>query len=112
MPSIIRLNAVAAGATNNNLIEGSAFEYMRAPGIVSAAVSANATDVFLTITSGPDVILEEANCPQGAATWPVIPDNFYFNWGAAQGDRLVFRVRNAGAGSVNVICVVNVQYTR
>lgn len=111
MPSIIRSVAVAAASTNDNAISGSAFEYMRGPGIVSAAIVTTASGCFITINSGPDIVLEESPCPVSAA-WPLIPDSFYFNWGAAAGDRLVLRLRNTTAGSLTFIVVVNVQYTR
>jgi hypothetical protein len=111
MPTIQREVSVAAGAVNENLLSGSAFEYMRGPGIVSAGVVASATGTFLTINSGPDIVLEEAP-PAILATMPVIPDQFFYNWGAAAGDRLVLRVRNPTAGAITLRAVVNVQYTR
>jgi hypothetical protein len=43
---------------------------------------------------------------------PIIPDHFYYNWGAAPGDRLVFRVRNPTGGAVVHRLVANIQYTR
>lgn len=111
MPSIQKETSVAAGAVNDNLASGSAFEYMRGPGIVSAAVVAAATGTFLTIQSGPDIVLEES-APMVLTTMPIIPDHFYYNWGAAGGDRLVFRVRNPTGGAVVHRLVANIQYTR
>jgi hypothetical protein len=110
MPTIQRSTTVAAGATDNNLISGSAFEYMRGPGIVSCAFVASAAGAFITINSGPDVILEESEAFVSAL--PVIPDHFYYNWGAAAGDRLVLRARNPTGGGILFRVVVNVQYTR
>lgn len=111
MPSIQKETSVAAGAVADNLASGSAFEYMRLPGIVSAGVVAAATGTFVTIQSGPDIVLEESP-PMVLTTMPIIPDHFYYNWGAAQGDRLVFRVRNPTAGAVVHRLVANIQYTR
>lgn len=110
MPSIQKEVTVLAGAVNDNLVSGSAFEYMRGPGIVSAGVVAAATGCFLTIQSGPDIVLEESP-PMVLATMPIIPDHFFYNWGAAGGDRLVFRLRNPTGGNIVVRCVVNIQYT-
>lgn len=111
MPSIVRSTVVATTATNDNVLSGSAFEYMRGPGIVSAACVTTAAGGFVTINSGPDIILEESPCPVNAA-WPLIPDQFYFNWGAAAGDRLVVRVRNTTGGNLTFITIVNIQFTR
>lgn len=111
MPTIQRETSVAAGAVNDNLLSGSAFEYMRNNGIVSAGVVAAATGTFLTIQSGPDIVLEES-APMVLTTMPIIPDHFFYNWGAAAGDRLVVRVRNPTGGAVIHRAVVNIQYTR
>lgn len=110
MPTIQKEVSVGIGAVVDNLISGSAFEYMRGPGIVSAGVVAAATGTFLTIQSGPDIVLEESP-PMVLGTMPIIPDHYFYNWGAAGGDRLVFRVRNPTAGAVIHRAVVNIQYT-
>lgn len=110
MPSIQKETAVAAGAVNDNLWSGSAFEYMRGNGVVSAAVVASATGTFITIQSGPDIVLEESP-PMVLGTMPIIPDHFFYNWGAAIGDRLVCRGRNPTGGSITFRTVLNVQYT-
>lgn len=111
MPTIQKETAVAAGAVNDNLLSGSAFEYMRNNGIVSAGIVASATGGFLTLQSGPDIVLEESP-PMVLGTMPVIPDHFFYNWGAAAGDRLVARFRNPTGGALTVRAVVNIQYTR
>lgn len=111
MPTIQKEISVGAGLVNDNMLSGSAFEYMRSNGIVSAAVSAAATGTFITINSGPDIVCEEAP-PNVSTIFPLVPDNFVFNWGAAAGDRLVIRVRNPTGGAVIHRCIVNIQYTR
>jgi len=111
MPSIVKSVSLTTGTNSDNALAGSAFEYMRGPGIVSCAVTTTAAGAFVTINSGPDIVLEESPVPINAA-WPVIPDQFYFNWGAAAGDRLVVRLRNPTGGTLVFIVVVNVQYTR
>lgn len=111
MPTIQKEVSVGIGAVVENALSGSVFEYMRQPGIVSAAVVAAATGTFVTINSGPDVVLEESP-PMVLTTMPIIPDHFYYTWGAAQGDRLVIRLRNPTAGAVIHRVVTNIQYTR
>jgi len=110
MPSIQKETALAAGLNNDNLWSGSAYEYMRGNGVVSAAVVASATGTFITIQSGPDVILEESP-PMILGTMPIVPDHFYYNWTAAAGDRLLCRARNPTAGSITFRTVANIQYT-
>jgi len=109
MPSVQRETVVAAGAVNDNLLSGSAFEYMRGNGVVSAGVVASATGGFITIQSGPDIVLEESP-PMILSTMPIVPDHFYYNWAAAAGDRLLIRARNPTAGALTFRTVANIQY--
>lgn len=109
MPSIQKETAVAAGAVNDNLFSGSAFEYARGNAIVSIGCVASATGGFITIQSGPDIVLEESP-PKVATTMPVQPDDFFYNFAAAQGDRLVLRARNPTGGSLTFRAVANITY--
>lgn len=112
MPTIQRETAVLAGAVNDNLLSGSAYEYMRGNGVVSASVVATAPGSFITIQSGPDVILEEAPpfVLAGAGVFGVVPDHFYYNWAAAAGDRLLIRARNPTGGTITFKVITNIQY--
>lgn len=107
MPVIMRETSVAAGAVNENLLAGSAFEFARANSLVSIGVNQSATGGFATIQSGGDVIAEEFMAPI-ATVYPVIPDGMYFSDVAAAGDRLVVRFRNptGGALTVRLVCQV------
>lgn len=109
MPTIQKETSVAAAAVNDNLWSGSAFEYMRSNGVCSAAVVASATGTFVTIQSGPDVVLEES-APMILGTMPIVPDHFYYNWAAAFGDRLLCRARNPTAGAITFRTILNIQY--
>jgi hypothetical protein len=105
MPVIQRETVVAAGAVNDNLLAGSAFEFARTNSLVSMGVVASATGGFATINSGSDVVAEEF-APAVKTTYPIIPDEMYYSDVAAAGDRLVVRFRNptAGALTVRVVC--------
>jgi hypothetical protein len=109
MPTIQKETSIAAGAVNDNLLSGSAFEYMRGNGVVSCGVVAAATGTFITIQSGPDIVLEESP-PMVLTTMPIVPDHFFYNWAAAAGDRLLIRARNPTGGAVVHRVVANVQY--
>jgi len=107
MPVIQREVSVAAGAVNENILSGSAFEFARQNSLVSIGVAQSATGGFCTINSGADVIAEEFP-PSILTRYPIIPDEMYYSDVAAQGDRLVVRYRNptGGALTVRVICQV------
>lgn len=99
--------SIAAGAVNDNLLSGSAFEYVRSPGVVSIACVAAATGTFITIQAGPTLILEESP-PTVKTTMPVIPDDFIYQSAVVPGDRLVIRARNPTAGAVIHRAIVQV----
>jgi len=98
---------VAAGAVNDNLFSGSAFEYVRSPGVVSIGVCASATGGFVTIQAGPTLILEESP-PTVKTTMPVVPDDFLYQAAVVPGDRLVLRARNPTGGALTFRAVAQV----
>ena len=99
--------AIAAGESNSNFLSGSAFEFARQRQVVSIAVVCSATGSFVTITSGADVILEEAP-PLVLSTMPIIPDHFYYNDVMEVGDRLKIAARNPTGGSLTFRGIVQV----
>lgn len=107
MPVIMREVAVAAGAVNENILAGSAFEFARQNSLVSIGISQSATGGFATINAGADVVAEEFS-PPIATVYPIIPDDMYFSDVAASGDRLVVRYRNPTAGALTVRVVAQV----
>lgn len=107
MPVIMRETSIAAGAVNENLLAGSAFEFARQNSLVSIGLNQSATGGFATINSGADVVAEEFSPPIDTA-YPVIPDGMYFSDVAAAGDRLVIRYRNPTAGALTVYTVCQV----
>lgn len=104
---IQKSNAVAAAGVVDNVFSGSAFEYARAPGVVSIAANASAVGMFITIQAGPVIILEESP-PVVKATWPVVPDDFLYTAAVAPGDRLVLRARNPTAGAITLLSVCQI----
>lgn len=101
MPVIQKEFAVAAGATVDNALSGSAFEFLRRPSVVSIGVTASLTGTFATIQSGPDVILEEST-PMVQNSFPRIPDEMAYNFAGTSGDRLVVKLRNPTGGAINM----------
>ena len=99
--------SVAAGAVNDNLFSGSAFEYARAPAVVSIAGVASATGGFITIQAGPTIIMEESP-PTVKTTMPTVPDDFLYTAAVAPGDRLVLRASNPTGGAVTFRAVAQI----
>lgn len=101
MPAMIKQVTVAATSTNPNLFTGSTFEYARVRQVVSLGITAAATGMFITFNVGADVVAEEFEPPIDTV-YPVIPDRFYLQDVAEQGDRYALSARNStGAGIIN-----------
>lgn len=99
MPAIQAEASVAANATNSNIFSGSAFEYARGRQLLSLGVTASATGTLTTIQSGADIILEES--PTFIKTsFPVVPDEMFYNDIMEPFDRLRVQVRNTTGGAL------------
>jgi len=107
MPVIQRTTVLLTGAIDQNVLAGSAFEFARGRQIVSIAIVASLVTAFANIQSGSDIVLEETELAV-LTTFPIIPDQFYYNDVAVQGDRLVIRVRNANAATNTIRTIVQV----
>lgn len=99
--------SVAAGATVENALTGSAFEFLRRNAIISCGVTAAATGTFVTLQSGAEIVLEEST-PMVQTTFPRIPDEMAYNFAGVQGDRLVVRLRNPTVGAVIMRVLVQI----
>lgn len=100
--------SVAAGATNTNIFNGSAFEYSRGRQLLSLGVTASAGGGFVTIQSGSDVILEESP-PFVLTTYPIVPDHMFYNDVMEAFDRLRVQFRNPSGGALTVRSIAIMQ---
>lgn len=99
---------LAAGASNNNVLQGSAFEFLRRNSRVRFYVVGNAAgDQRVTIQSGADVLMEESPVSR-AARFPIVPDDLTCEDIGMAGDRLKLAIRNTGAGAVDTFWAVEV----
>lgn len=107
MPVIQRNTSLGAGASVS-LFAGSAFEIARTRQVVSIGVVQSVTGCFVTINSGSDVVAEEFE-PAILTTYPVVPDQMYYNDVMEPNDRLTVSVRNPTGGAVTIkgICQVS-----
>lgn len=101
---IQRTAAIAANLVVENILTGSAFEYIRSLSMVSLGI-VGGSGLFVTIQAGSTVILEESPIAVGTA-FPIQPDTFFYNFGAVANDRLVVRVRNSTGGSLSYFAIV------
>ena len=107
MPVIQKEVAIPANSANENILSGSAFEFLRGNSIVSIGALGSAAGLVANIQSGADIVLEESELAVGTR-FPVIPDEMYYNDVGVGGDRLVIRVRNTTAGELTVRAIVQV----
>lgn len=107
MPVIQKEVIILANNANENILSGSAFEFLRSNAVVSIGLTGAAAGLVANIQSGADIVLEES--PITVKTvMPVIPDDMYYNDVGVQGDRLVIRVRNTTGANLTVRAVVQV----
>ena len=107
MPVIQKEVSILAATANENILVGSAFEFLRNNSVVSIGLTGSATGLVANIQSGADIVLEEAPLLV-KDSMPIIPDDMYYNDVGVQGDRLVVRVRNTTAGALTVRCIAQV----
>lgn len=108
MPVIQREISVAAGDSVDNLVSGSAFEFARRRQLVSIALVASATGGFININSGGDVIAERSPA-YVKASFPIIPDEFFYTDVMEAMDRLVIGASNPTAGALVFRLIVQTQ---
>jgi len=110
VPMIMVETSVAAGAVNNNLVAGSAFEFAKVQSVVSVGLVQSVTGGFGTIQAGSEILAAEFSVPI-LTSYPIIPDNMYFTDVMQAGDRLVLRYRNPTGGAITARAVVQMTAT-
>ncbi len=108
MSVIQRSTSVAANTVVDNLLAGSAFEYLNSRSIISMGVTTDATGIVFTIQIGSTVVVEESPAEVKASEFPSIPDEMYYNAAGVQGDRVVIRARNTTAGAIQTRVLVQI----
>ena len=106
--NIARAVPVLTLIMNPNLLSGSAFEYPQQPAQVSLGVNASATGSFITIYAGSRLIVEEFP-PYVLATFPIVPDQMYFNYIVMPQERLVVAARNPTGGTITFYVMMDIQ---
>jgi hypothetical protein len=99
VPIIQNSVSVAAGATNDNVLQGSQFEYLPYNALVEFGLNGSATGLLADVYSGQD-ILAESMLMTAQNRVPVYPDDYSLTDVAAAGERLKIRIRNPTGGAI------------
>lgn len=101
--------SVAAGATNNNVLSGSAFEFIQEESVVEIGLLASATGLLGEVSSGGDILLESGSAidvVRIANQGPIYPDDFVLQDVALPMDRLRIAARNPTGGAITLFYAV------
>lgn len=101
MPLIQQSATLAAGAVNDNLLQGSQFEFLPYDASLRFALNGSATGLVADVYSGQDVLSEQMGI-NALNRVPINPDDFLLSDVAAAGERIKIRVRNPTAGALTV----------
>lgn len=108
MPTMTFRTALGANATALPLT-GSQYEILTFPAVVEIGILADATGVLATVSSGPDILMEEGPVQVGTInTLPKYPDDFYLTDEAAPTDRLKVQLRDTSGAARVVMTAVRV----
>ena len=86
--------SVPANATVQNVFAGSLWQYLPWAAAINMGITADATGVLATVTTGQDTLLEESPVDILANLFPVIPDNMSLQDVAAAGELITVKLRN------------------
>lgn len=102
---IVIEKSIAANTTDPNILSGSQFTTISSPTILSAAMSAAATGVLMSMNVGGRIVVEPSAAIV-ATVMPKIPDDFYYTTGALTAETLQIRAQNTTGGAIVVRAVV------
>jgi hypothetical protein len=103
--SIVVESTIAATSTTANVLSGSQFATVSSPTICSLGMTAAATGILASMQVGGRVIVEPSP-PPVSSVMPLIPDNFFYTFGALTAETLVLRVQNTTAAGIVFRAVV------
>jgi len=99
MPALNDRQSVAANTTIANALTGKTQEFLSGPSILQFAVNAAAVGLNATILVGDTVVLEDQEV-SAANRMGLFPDDFIYQAGGLQGDRIVVKLHNTTAGAI------------
>jgi hypothetical protein len=108
MPVIQNSVSVAANATNDNIIQGSQFEFLPYNAMLEFGLVGSAAGLVADVYSGQDTVAESFALST-ANRFPLYPDDYPLNDVAAGGERIKVRIRNTTGGALT--CFYSVKIT-
>lgn len=100
MPRMVdAARSVAANAVTGNIFAGQLYEFPPGASAVRLYSVAAAPGILVTFTIGGLVIVQDQEI-SGANRFPIIPDDFVAEFGAAPGDRIIVTLRNRTAAAI------------
>ncbi len=107
MPVIQNSVSIAANAINDNVIQGSQFEFLPYDALLEFGLNASAAGLVADVYSGADTVAESFALST-ANRFPVYPDDYPLNDVAAAGERVKVRIRNTTAGALTAFYSVKI----
>lgn len=107
MRIIQRTGTITTGNVLDNVLAGSAFEFLPSNAIISMGVNTG-SGMLGTLNVGATAVVEESVMATGT-DFPTIPDDMFYTFAGAQGDRLTLRLRNPTGGTLSYFVLVQIQ---
>lgn len=91
--------SIAANTANDNVIQGSQYEFMPAPSALEFGLVGSAAGLLADVYSGSDMLCE-GMAISTANRFPVFPDDYTLTDVAGYGERIKVRLRNTTGGAL------------
>ncbi len=107
MPRMTDVRTVAANAIIANILTGKIHEFASRPSVVRLMITGAVAGMFTSFLIGGEAVVQDQEI--GAANrFPIDPDDFFAEFGAGVGDRVVVQLRNSTGAGIVVQTVVDV----
>jgi len=107
MPVIQSSVVVAANAVNDNVLQGSQFEFLPYNSLLEFGLNGSAAGLVADVYSGQDTVAE-AYALNSQNRFPIYPDDYPLNDVAAAGERIKVRLRNTTGGNLTAFFSVKI----
>lgn len=107
MPVIQNSVTIAANTTNDNVIQGSQFEFLPFNAQLEFGLNGSAAGLVADVYSGSDTVAERYAL-NTTNRFPVYPDDYNLTDVAAAGERVKVRVANTTGGALTLFYSVRV----
>lgn len=108
MPLVRNETSVPANSVVSNIMAGTLYQYLPWNAALNIGLTADATGILATVTTGQDTLLEESPVDILANLFPVIPDNMSLQDVAGAGELVTIRLRNTTGAPIIVRTLVQI----